>query len=137
MKLNDQRGGALIEFAIALPLLLILFFGITEFGLILYNKAVLTNGSREGARYGIVASNPESGISTVVKNYCDPRLQTFGTLASVSVSTISHTDATTPSNDNLEVLVTWNYSFLALPNLPGVGLNNPINLSGRTVMKYE
>jgi Flp pilus assembly protein TadG len=137
MKLKNQRGGSLVEFAVIAPLLFVILFGIVEFGLILYNKAVLTNGSREGARYGIVTSNSLSAVTTVVENYCNPRLRTFGTMTNVSVSTVPHTDLATPFNDNLEVLVNWNYSFLAFPNLPGVGLNNSINLSGRTVMKYE
>jgi Flp pilus assembly protein TadG len=136
IKLRKERGGALIEFAVITPLLLILLFGIIEFGLILYNQAVLTNASREGARYGIVAGNTASGISTVVADYCDGRLITFGTLADTSVSA-TPLDGTTSFGDDLEVLVTWQYDFLALPNLPGIGLNNPMNLSARTVMKYE
>jgi Flp pilus assembly protein TadG len=137
INLKNERGGALLEFAVIAPLLLIILFGIVEFGLILYNKAVLTNGSREGARYGIVTSNTLSAVTTVVENYCNPRLRTFGTMTNVSVSTVPQTDVATPFNDNLEVLVTWNYNFLAFPNLPGVGFSNSINLSGRTVMKYE
>ena len=46
-----QRGAAAVEFAIVLPLLLVFVFGIIEFGFLLYDKAVITNASREGARY--------------------------------------------------------------------------------------
>jgi Flp pilus assembly protein TadG len=35
-----------------------LLFGIIEFGIILYDKAMITNASREGARAGIVYSEP-------------------------------------------------------------------------------
>ena len=46
---HNQKGAALIEFAIVLPLLLLLVFGAIEFGLLFYNKQVITNASREGA----------------------------------------------------------------------------------------
>jgi Flp pilus assembly protein TadG len=49
MMIRDQNGGAAVEFAIILPLLIALLFGIVEFGLLLYNKQIITNASREGA----------------------------------------------------------------------------------------
>jgi hypothetical protein len=54
IKMKNNRGVAIVEFAIVLPLLAILLFGIIEFGFIIYNKAMITNASREGARIGIV-----------------------------------------------------------------------------------
>ena len=53
-KLTRERGAAAIEFALILPLLLLILFGIIEFSILLYDKAMLTNASREGARLGIV-----------------------------------------------------------------------------------
>ncbi len=41
----------MVEFAIVAPLLFVLLFGIIEFGVMLYDQAVITNASREGARY--------------------------------------------------------------------------------------
>jgi Flp pilus assembly protein TadG len=52
--MNSQRGAAVVEFAFVLPLLLVILFGIIEFSFLLYDKAMLTNASREGARVGIV-----------------------------------------------------------------------------------
>ena len=51
---KNQKGAAIVEFAIVLPLILMFLFGILEFGLLMYNKAMITNASREGARLGIV-----------------------------------------------------------------------------------
>ena len=68
-KINTQNGAALVEFAIVLPLLLILVFGIIEFGVMFYDKAVITNASREGARAGITGV-ADSDIEDIVKNYC-------------------------------------------------------------------
>ena len=52
--IRNEKGGSLVEFAIITPLLFVILFGIFESGLLLYNKAVITNASREGARAGIV-----------------------------------------------------------------------------------
>jgi hypothetical protein len=41
----------MVEFALVAPLLFVLLFGIIEFGVILYDQAVITNVSREGARF--------------------------------------------------------------------------------------
>ena len=46
-----QRGQALVEFALALPLLLLLVFGVLEFGRAFKIKIVLTNAAREGTHY--------------------------------------------------------------------------------------
>lgn len=54
MRILKNKGAAVVEFAVVLPILLLLVFGIIEFGFLLYNKAMLTNASREAARVGIV-----------------------------------------------------------------------------------
>ncbi len=56
--LKNERGGSLIEFVLIAWVLFLILFGIMEFGLIMYNQAVITNASREGARYGIVSRTP-------------------------------------------------------------------------------
>jgi hypothetical protein len=48
---RQERGGVAVEFAIVLPVFLILGFGIIDFGHALYMKQVVTNVSREAARY--------------------------------------------------------------------------------------
>jgi len=47
----DQKGQALVEFALALPLLLLLVFGVLEFGRAFKTKIILTNAAREGSHY--------------------------------------------------------------------------------------
>jgi Flp pilus assembly protein TadG len=51
-----QRGAALIEFTLALPLLLVLVFGVMDFGHLVEQRMILTNVSREG---GSLASREE------------------------------------------------------------------------------
>jgi len=76
---NEKRTGvSAVEFAIVLPLLILVLFGIIEFSLILYDKAMLTNASREGARAGIVTAPrvTPGEIDGIVKKYCQNHLVT-------------------------------------------------------------
>jgi len=69
---KQQKGATLVEFAIILPLLILLLFAIIEFSLLMYNQAMVTNSAREGARYGVVwapsyasfaVANPDFDVS--------------------------------------------------------------------------
>ena len=60
-----QRGAAAVEFALLLPVVMALLMGTLEMGLILYDKAVLTNATREGARAGIVLRNPKPTVNEI------------------------------------------------------------------------
>ena len=48
----DERGQSIVEMAIALPLLLLLTMAVVDFGRAYNNYIVVTNASREGARFG-------------------------------------------------------------------------------------
>ena len=77
--LNNQSGTTAVELSIVILLLLTLIFGIIEFSIFLYNKQVLTNASREGARAGVVVRLPRldnDQIKSVVKAYCQDKLIT-------------------------------------------------------------
>lgn len=47
---RNDRGAVAVEFAIASSLLVMLFFGILELGMVLRTRTVITDASREGAR---------------------------------------------------------------------------------------
>lgn len=61
--ITAQRGAALLEMAMLLPLLIILFFGVVEFGRALLQVNTLTKAVTTGARY--VARAPEAVTETV------------------------------------------------------------------------
>ncbi|RLB94544.1 MAG: hypothetical protein DRH76_09170, partial [Deltaproteobacteria bacterium] len=78
-KWRNDHGGALVEFAIVMPLLLLIVGGIIEFGLLYYNKQVITNASREGARAATSYRTNNNGdrikydateIADIVESYC-------------------------------------------------------------------
>ena len=136
--IKNEDGAALVEFAVVLPLLVILLVGMMEFGLLLYNQHVITNASREGARYGIVARSdrrtPEE-IELVVEAYCGERMVTFGDGAPETEVDPEDTSGATFGND-LTVTVTFHYDFLVLPNFVGA-LVGGTDLQAQTTMKYE
>ncbi|MCI0583916.1 MAG: pilus assembly protein [Chloroflexi bacterium] len=49
-----RAGQALTEFALVIPIFLLVLYGIIEFGRYVYTVQVLNNAAREGARYAIV-----------------------------------------------------------------------------------
>jgi Flp pilus assembly protein TadG len=59
----DDRGAAAVELALVLPLLLVLLFGIVDFGRMLNAQIVLTEAAREGARAAAMGYNPAARIT--------------------------------------------------------------------------
>ncbi|MGH7229998.1 MAG: TadE/TadG family type IV pilus assembly protein [Nitrospiraceae bacterium] len=131
MERHDERGAAAVEFAILLPVLMLILFGIIEFGLIMYSREVITNASREGARAGIVqaTAKPTTGqIQAVVTNYLT------GTGVDPNAVTINVAGAGLTAPNTLQVTVNYPYNFF----VPGIlGLGSSINLTGQTVMRHE
>lgn len=146
MNLRTERGASLVEFTLILPLLLLLVFGIIEFGLLMYNKAMLTNASREGARAGIVYNYDnvndtidrlsQTEILQIVNDYCQNYLVTFDSSPNLTVSTTPGTTETVPSGDYITVDVSYRYDFLLVPAFV-TGLGGGLNLLASTTMRAE
>ncbi len=54
--LKSDRGQSLVEFALTLPMLLVVMFMVTEFGRALFQYNVLAQAAREGVRVAVVSS---------------------------------------------------------------------------------
>ena len=50
IRLSEERGQSMTEFAIVLPILVVLLFGIVQFGILFNNYVTLTDAARAGAR---------------------------------------------------------------------------------------
>lgn len=138
MTRKAEKGAAMVELALVLPILLVLVFGIIEFGLLLYNQQVITNASREGSRFGIVMDVPRKStdqISAVVAAYCANHLVTFADSQPAPAIAVDNS-AGTSFGDDLRVTVTYPYEFLVLPNFVA-SLTGTKTLRAETVMKYE
>jgi len=56
--LKDESGQSLVEFALVLPVLLLILCAIIDFGWLYYNQITLNNAAREGARYAVIHYDP-------------------------------------------------------------------------------
>ena len=66
--LRRQGGQTLAEFAIILPVLLLILFAIVDLGRAVYAYSVVANCAREGARFGQISTHTSAGIIAAVKN---------------------------------------------------------------------
>ena len=66
---KQQRGDGLVEFALVLPVLLLLLFGILDGGRAVYSYHVVANSAREGARYASVATRTPAEVRSRILSY--------------------------------------------------------------------
>ena len=149
MKHKAQGGATAVEFALVLPIFLILVFAIIEFGAIFYDKAVITNASREAARAGVVLKTEKLKawqVEDIARRYCGQAAGgvpgTWGTpsnLIGFSAANVLDVTATGAEGDfgtPLTVTVEYQYNWLVLAPLIRL-VAGPINLVATTVMNNE
>jgi Flp pilus assembly protein TadG len=125
--LEDKDGQSIIEFALVLPILLLVVFGITEFGRAIMVTNVLNSASREGARFAAVRSNSDSlSVKARVEEVLDA-----ANIDSVAI-TIEYSSGTDPT---VRVTLTKDFHILSAKVLPS--FTGTIQLKGTTVMKWE
>jgi Flp pilus assembly protein TadG len=84
-RLRNQRGAALIETAITIPLVLLVSVSIFEFGRAYQTWQVLTNAAREGARIAVLEQYTDADVTTTVRNYLTSGRLTNASSASITV----------------------------------------------------
>lgn len=67
---RGNRGQSLIEFAFILPVLLLVLFGITEFGRAILTVNILTSAAREGCRKAVVTAPNIDEVTDKVTEVC-------------------------------------------------------------------
>ena len=109
-RIRNQRGTALLETAITIPIVLLVCVGIFEFGRAYQTFQVLTNAAREGARVSIILSNTDQQVTDAVKNYL-----TAGRIPSPAsaVVTINRTEAMGAGTAS-RVTVSYPFNFIVL-----------------------
>jgi Flp pilus assembly protein TadG len=118
-----QRGQAIVEFAFASMVFLMIVFGTIDFGRAIFMSADLHNAAREGARYGKVNPADTSGIQTMV--------QDKSKLSNVTVN-VSCTGSC-KSGDTMTVTVSMPFQAVT-QQLLGI---NPITLKSSAVVDIE
>jgi len=66
---SAQDGAELIEFALVLPLMLLLLLGILDFGLLFQRYHVVTNAAREGARIAVLPGYADEDVEARVAQF--------------------------------------------------------------------
>jgi len=131
---HQQHGATTVEMAIVLPLFLMIIFGIIEFSIMLYDKAMVTNAAREGSRFaGLWAPTIDDDsykytcgqINGVINNWLSNNLISFSN-SDVPNITISQTDSSNAittcssssqilcnkSDDIIIISIEYHYTFL-------------------------
>jgi Flp pilus assembly protein TadG len=132
-RLRGEAGAAAVEMAQVLPILLVMLFGIVDFGLTMYTQEVLANASREGARQGIRFVTPmltDSDIVTITKDTLDK-----GYVDS-SKATVTVTNAGGGFGTDLTVNIQYLFDFLVVSAFVP-GMPSQITLQSTTVMSNE
>ena len=66
LRQRDQRGAAMVEFALILPLVLVLTFGLIDFGFAFADAAGIKSAGRSGARIGSALSKQPGQLQSIV-----------------------------------------------------------------------
>jgi Flp pilus assembly protein TadG len=126
-----DRGAAAVELAVVLPLLLLLVFGIIDFGRMLNSQITVSAAAREGARWAAVN---QGGIAARVVT-ASPGLS-----PAPSTTVVSGCTGGVPGS-NARVTVTYPFTFVtpvgAFAAFFGSGIANPVTLTGQGVMRCE
>ena len=109
-RLNNERGAALLETAITLPLVLLVTVSIFEFGRAYQTWQVMTNAAREGARVAVIAGNSDSQVQSAVRTYMQNGQLPMYASASVSIDRNVPFGSVTAS----KVSVTYPFQFTVL-----------------------
>jgi TadE-like protein len=133
---RDERGAALVEAALMLPLFLALVGGVCEFGFFLYQQQMASAGVRDAARYLALTADPKGGIvqgaarNLAVSGYIQggpPRIADWSTAeVSVSVTPIDNSSDVFGGASPIEVItVSTSFTYASLGFLGLLGLTPP------------
>ena len=129
---RSERGAAAVELALLLPVLLLIVFGIIDFGRALNAQITLTQAAREGAR--LTALN-EANVTS--------RTQAAATgLKNVTVTVVDSCPAGATGDTDAVVKVSYTFAFVTpvgkiAAMFGGSGYGSPITLSAQGVMPCE
>lgn len=124
-RLAAEDGAELIEFALVLPLLLMILLGIIEFGMLFQRYYVVSNAAREGARVSVLPGYSDADVQTRVTQFL-----TAGGLTEPAVTTVDPPQAIDVGGQCISVRrvnVEYPYQFTAVGALAaffdGVGFD--------------
>ncbi|MCF6094190.1 pilus assembly protein [Microaerobacter geothermalis] len=127
-KLHEEKGQSLVEFALVLPVLLLLLLGIAEFGRIFYSYLVINQAARDAVRYGSVSATDVQMQQVIERETSDLEQENL---------TIQITPNTDLRQRGEPVEVTINYNVPLLTPLFRTLIPDPFPLKAEMVMRVE
>jgi Flp pilus assembly protein TadG len=119
MKRDSNRGQSLVEFALVLPLFLLILFGIFDIGRGVYAYNTIQNAAREGVRVAIVDQNEDVIVGEVQQHAVGLRLDESNVTLSFLQPDTMTTTCNTPIAISCEVEILVDYQFI--PATPVIG----------------
>ncbi len=110
---RSEEGAQLVEFALVLPLLLLVMLGIAEFGFMFQRYEVVTNAAREGARLAVLPGYADADVKARVAAYLSSgRVPTTGSNPTVVIENVSiPVGGGRPAISAKRVTVTYTYTY--------------------------
>ena len=137
-----SSGQSLIEFALVLPMLLVLVFGIVEFGNAWRHYQLITNTAREGAREAVLITSSAATVTTVISE----RLNGSGLDPAQATVTLGICDGIGCGGIPDTVTIDYPYNFVFLGPVidlmcAGIGCSgasySTVTLSSTSIMRNE
>ncbi len=113
-RLRSESGAELVEFALVLPILLLVLGGIIDFALLLHHQQVLSNAAREGARLAVLPGYTSSDVAARVQAYLREGINDDSATPVTSLATVTLTPGTGPAFQAAQVTVTYEDRYLIL-----------------------
>ena len=139
---GSERGAALLEVALTLPLLLLVATGIFEFGRAYQTWQILTNAAREGARLAVLPGIDDDAVEERVQEYLAAGLITGADAADVTIDRDTTVDIGDGTASASRVDVALPFSFIVLQPVArlvvsGSTVGAPLTMSTSATMRNE
>lgn len=130
---KKERGQAMVEFVLVLPVFLLLVFGIVDFGMGFHAWLTVTNSAREGARLGAVRGSSAQIVQ---------RVQDTSDTLDVANMTVTVTNAQGDPGESVVVDVDYDYTLITpldsvLGLVSGGSVGPTIRFSSSADMRLE
>jgi Flp pilus assembly protein TadG len=118
-RFRSEEAAQLVEFALVLPMLLLVVLGIAEFGFIFQRYEVVTNAAREGARMAVLPGYTAADVTARVRVYVTQgKVPTTLTNPSIAVTDVAiPVGGGLPAINAKRVIVTYTHGYMFLPNI--------------------
>lgn len=122
---KNEKGQSIVEFALVLPVLILILVGIIEFGWLFNGKITLTSAAREGARVAAIIKNETTATAAVNET---------ANLSGLTINSVQYSYITGGPNNVNRVKVEVEGS---MNPLVGMFITGPVDMASEAFMRVE